>query len=63
MDAINKMDQEKLIEMVKSCEPLYVMSHSKYSDNIFKENAWRRISKEMNQPSKMNIIYSIVLIK
>ncbi|XP_071637362.1 uncharacterized protein [Temnothorax longispinosus] len=45
------MNQEKLIEMVKSCEPLYVMSHSKYSDNIFKENAWRRIAKEMNQPA------------
>ncbi|XP_071575329.1 uncharacterized protein [Temnothorax nylanderi] len=45
------MDQEKLIEMVKSCEPLYVMSHSKYSDNTFKENAWRRIAKEMNQPA------------
>ncbi|XP_076652426.1 uncharacterized protein LOC143358836 [Halictus rubicundus] len=45
-----KMDQEKLIEHVKLCEPLYATSHPKYGDSVFKENAWREIAKEMNQP-------------
>lgn len=49
------MDQEKLIENVKSCEPLYVMSHPKYSDTVFKENAWKEIAKEMNQSGKINL--------
>lgn len=51
------MDQEILIEIVKSYEPLYVMSHSKYSDNVWKENVWKEIAKKMNQPGKINNLF------
>lgn len=51
------MDQEKLIENVKAYEPIYVMSHPKYSDNIFKENVWRKIAKKMNQLGKINNLF------
>lgn len=33
-----KMDQEKLIEIVKFHESLYVMNDAKYSDTVYKEN-------------------------
>ncbi|XP_066590636.1 uncharacterized protein DDB_G0293860-like [Prorops nasuta] len=44
------MDQEKLIELVKSHEALYVMTNSRYSDNNFKDNIWKEIAKNLNQP-------------
>ncbi|XP_011138129.1 probable ATP-dependent helicase PF08_0048 isoform X2 [Harpegnathos saltator] len=44
------MEQEKLIENVKAYEPLYVISHPKYSDTRFKENIWKEIAKGMSQP-------------
>ncbi|XP_012285831.1 uncharacterized protein LOC105702678 [Orussus abietinus] len=46
-----KMDQEKLIEYVRLCEPLYAINHPKYSDTMYKENVWRGIAKEMNFPA------------
>jgi len=56
-----KMDQEKLIEIVKFHESLYVMNHAKYSDTVYKENVWRRIAKNMNQPDKINNLFYLYL--
>jgi len=57
-----KMDQEKLIETVKSYESLYVISHPKYSDTVSKDNIWRGIAKEMKQPGKINNLFYFIKI-
>jgi len=56
------MDQEKLIETVKSYESLYVISHPKYSDTVSKDNIWRGIAKEMKQPGKINNLFYFIKI-
>lgn len=44
------MQDERLIECVKSREFLYDTSHAKYMDSKYKSVAWREIAEELNQP-------------
>lgn len=46
------MDLEQLIERVRSYEPLYVVSHPKYSDNEHKTMVWTEIGKHLKRPGK-----------
>lgn len=36
-----------LIEEVRHYQELYDMTHKKYSDNIHKDNVWRKIGSEL----------------
>lgn len=53
MDA---MDNEKLIDLVRSQPVLYDHTHRKYSDNFYKEKLWKEIGAQLNQSSKSNNI-------
>jgi hypothetical protein len=37
------MEDEMLIEEICQCKELYDMTHKKYSNNIHKDNGWRKI--------------------
>lgn len=41
------MDDEKLIKLVRSHEPIYDFTHSKYMDKVFKNTIWEKIAQEM----------------
>ncbi|KAL4113939.1 hypothetical protein QTP88_017489 [Uroleucon formosanum] len=43
------MNNEKLIELVRTHTELYDLSHSKYSDSTCKEKVWKNITDELNQ--------------
>jgi len=46
------MDNEKLIELIRSHTELYDLSNSKYSDSTCKEKIWKGIAGELNQTGK-----------
>lgn len=50
-----KMDNEKLIELVRQHKEFYDLSHLKYLDGNYKEKIWKEISEELKQPGKFNI--------
>ncbi|VVC38484.1 MADF domain [Cinara cedri] len=41
------MDDEMLIEEIRQYQELYDMMHKKYSDNIHKDNIWRKLDSEL----------------
>lgn len=41
------MDDEMLIEAVRQYQELYDITHKTYSDNIRKDNIWRKIGSEL----------------
>ncbi|CAI6371641.1 unnamed protein product [Macrosiphum euphorbiae] len=43
------MNNEKLIELVRTHNELYDLSHSKYSDSTCKDKIWKSIADELNQ--------------
>lgn len=54
------MDDEKLIECVKAHTVLYNLDHEQYQDINLKNNIWKKIGIQLNQPSKnANILIAI----
>lgn len=47
------MNNEKLIEIVRSHISLYDLSTSEYSDANSKEKIWKEIGEEMKQPGML----------
>jgi len=43
------MDDEKLIECVRTYPVIYDMSHPKHLDNNYKSSLWKKISEEMKE--------------
>ncbi|KAL5233448.1 hypothetical protein ACI65C_000858 [Semiaphis heraclei] len=46
------MNPEKLIECVRAYSGLYDLSDKKYSDSAWKDQTWKSIGEELNQPVK-----------
>jgi len=40
---------EKLIELMRKCEELYVTSNKKYSDSVWKEKLWGQIGEVLKK--------------
>lgn len=52
------MNPEKLIECVRAYSGLYDLSDRMYSDSVWKEQTWKSIGEELNQPGILKkIIY------
>jgi len=49
------MDNEMLIEEVRHYQELYDMTHKKYSDNIHKDNIWRKIGSELKTTGRYKL--------
>jgi len=49
------MDDEMLIEEVRHYQELYDMTHKKYSDNIHKDNIWRKIGSELKTTGRYKL--------
>lgn len=43
------MNDDKLIELVRSYEELYNMTAKKYRDNVHKDMLWQKIGDELNK--------------
>lgn len=43
------MEHEILVELVRGYPELYDMTHSKYSDNVRKEEIWKNIGENLGQ--------------
>jgi hypothetical protein len=48
---------EKLIELVRTCDELYDMGNKKYSDSVWKEQAWGQTGEELNKSRKFLRFY------
>jgi len=48
---------EKLIELVHTCEELYDMSNKKYSDSVWKEKLWGQIGEELKKPGTFQCFF------
>jgi len=47
------MENERLIELVRTHPVLYDHTHPKYSDNQYKEKTWKEIGRDLNNSSKI----------
>lgn len=54
------MDEEKLINLVRSHECIYDVSSRFYMDQHMKRNAWQKIAEEMNKTRKLFFYLFIV---
>jgi hypothetical protein len=48
---------EKLIELVRTCEELYDMSNKKYSDSVWKEKLWGQIGEELKKSGTFQCLF------
>lgn len=46
------MNDEELIELVRQYSVIYDLSHSKYMDNTYKLNIWKKIAHQMKSDGK-----------
>jgi hypothetical protein len=51
-----KMNDEKLIELVRSHVELYDLSSPKYMDTTYKERIWKEVGQEMKQEGNVTNI-------
>lgn len=57
------MDEEKLINLVRSHECIYNVSSRFYMDQHMKRNAWLKIAEEMNKTRKLFFTYLLSKIE
>lgn len=57
----NKMDNQKLIELVRDYNLLYDLSDTKYSENQKKDQAWNEIEIQLKRNSKYIFYFTCFL--
>jgi hypothetical protein len=55
------MNDEKLIELVRSHVELYDLSHPTYVDTTYRERIWKEVGQEMKQEGNVTNIYSVTI--
>jgi hypothetical protein len=48
---------EKLIELMCTCEDLHDMSNRKYSDSLWKEKLWGQIGEALKKSGKSSDVF------
>jgi len=54
---------EKLAELVRKCEELYIMSNKKYGDSVWKERLWGQIGEEVKKSGKYQCFFLLHILK